>query len=74
LDKLDDTIAVPLLEAIARLTDNPCPHGYKKLKGGTGTEYDPVITALSTIFLIIPLSSTLLPLATGRMYMSKKLR
>lgn len=36
LDKLDDTIAEPILEAIGALAENPRPHGYKKLKGRNG--------------------------------------
>lgn len=36
LDKLDDVIAAPLLDAIAGLADNPRPQGYKKLKGRDG--------------------------------------
>lgn len=31
LDKLSDTIAEPILEAIAALEENPRPQGYKKL-------------------------------------------
>lgn len=33
LDKLDDHIARPVIDAIGNLADNPRPHGYKKLKG-----------------------------------------
>lgn len=33
LDKLDDHIAMPILDAIGNLAENPRPHGYKKLKG-----------------------------------------
>lgn len=33
LDKLDDHIARPVIDAIGKLADNPRPHGYKKLKG-----------------------------------------
>jgi mRNA interferase RelE/StbE len=36
LDKLSDKIAEPILEAIGNLSDNPRPHGFKKLKGRTG--------------------------------------
>ncbi len=36
LDKLSDTIAVPILDAIAGLEENPRPAGYKKLKGRDG--------------------------------------
>ena len=33
LDKLSDSIAQPILEAIAYLEENPRPKGYIKLKG-----------------------------------------
>ncbi len=33
LDKLTDNIANPILSAIATLSTNPRPQGYKKLKG-----------------------------------------
>ncbi len=33
LDKLSDTIAEPIIDAIAKLEENPRPVGYKKLKG-----------------------------------------
>ncbi len=33
LDKLDDHIARPVIDAIGSLADNPRPRGYKKLKG-----------------------------------------
>jgi mRNA interferase RelE/StbE len=33
LDKLPDNIAVPILESIGYLEENPRPQGYKKLKG-----------------------------------------
>lgn len=36
LDKLSDTIAAPILEAIGSLANNPRPHGCKKLKGRSG--------------------------------------
>ncbi len=36
LDKLSDTIAEPILEAIGSLEANPRPQGYKKLKGRDG--------------------------------------
>jgi mRNA interferase RelE/StbE len=36
LDKLSDSIAEPILEAIAQLEENPRPQGYKKLKGRDG--------------------------------------
>ncbi len=36
LDKLTDDIAEPIFEAIAELSNNPRPHGYKKLKGRNG--------------------------------------
>jgi mRNA interferase RelE/StbE len=36
LDKLSDTIAEPILEAIADLEENPRPTGCKKLKGRDG--------------------------------------
>lgn len=36
LDKLSDTIAEPILEAIAGLAENPRPQGYRKLKGRDG--------------------------------------
>lgn len=36
LDKLSDNIAEPIIDAIARLEENPRPAGYKKLKGRGG--------------------------------------
>ncbi|HYV95737.1 MAG TPA: type II toxin-antitoxin system RelE/ParE family toxin [Chitinophagales bacterium] len=36
LDKLSDKIAAPLLTALQSLSENPRPHGYKKLKGRSG--------------------------------------
>jgi mRNA interferase RelE/StbE len=36
LDKLTDTIAEPIFDAIAGLEHNPRPAGYKKLKGRDG--------------------------------------
>ncbi len=36
LDKLQDHIAAPLIDAIASLALNPRPHGSKKLKGRDG--------------------------------------
>jgi mRNA interferase RelE/StbE len=36
LDKLPDNIAVPILESIGYLEENPRPQGYKKLKGRPG--------------------------------------
>ena len=33
IDKLKDNIAIPLLEAISQLENNPRPTGCKKLKG-----------------------------------------
>jgi len=36
LDKLSDTIAAPIFEAIAGLEENPRPVGYIKLKGRAG--------------------------------------
>lgn len=36
LDKLNDNIATPLIDAIAGLAKNPRPYGYKKLKGREG--------------------------------------
>ena len=36
LDKLSDTIAEPILEAIGFLENNPRPNGCKKLKGREG--------------------------------------
>jgi mRNA interferase RelE/StbE len=36
LDKLSDSIAEPILNAIESLEDNPRPHGCKKLKGREG--------------------------------------
>lgn len=36
LDKLPDSIAVPLIELISGLAINPRPHGSKKLKGRLG--------------------------------------
>jgi mRNA interferase RelE/StbE len=36
LDKLSDTIADPILDAIATLAANPRPSGVKKLKGRDG--------------------------------------
>ncbi len=36
LDKLSNTIAAPILKAIAALEENPRPQGYKKLKGREG--------------------------------------
>ena len=36
LDKLSDNIAEPIIDAIARLEENPRPAGYKKLKGRDG--------------------------------------
>jgi len=36
LDKLSDSIAEPIIEAIAQLEENPRPQGYKKLKGRDG--------------------------------------
>jgi len=36
LDKLSDTIAQPIIEAIIELEENPRPSGYKKLKGRDG--------------------------------------
>jgi len=36
LDKLSNSIAEPILEAIAGLEENPRPQGYKKLKGRDG--------------------------------------
>lgn len=36
LDKLSDTIAEPIFQAIEKLGDNPRPHGCKKLKGRNG--------------------------------------
>ena len=36
LDKLNDNIAYPILDAIGLLADNPRPNGYKKLKGRSG--------------------------------------
>ena len=36
LDKLSDTIADPILNAIANLEENPRPVGNKKLKGRDG--------------------------------------
>ncbi|NDP26740.1 MAG: type II toxin-antitoxin system RelE/ParE family toxin [Flavobacterium sp.] len=34
--KLSDAIANPILSAIGKLSDNPRPQGYKKLKGRKG--------------------------------------
>jgi len=36
LDKLNDNIAIPILDAIATLVANPRPAGVKKLKGRNG--------------------------------------
>lgn len=36
LDKLSDTIAEPILEAISNLEENPRPAGNKKLRGRDG--------------------------------------
>jgi mRNA interferase RelE/StbE len=36
LDKLPDTIAEPIIDAIARLEENPRPVGYINLKGRDG--------------------------------------
>jgi len=36
LDKLSDSIANPILNAIGELASNPRPLGYKKLKGRDG--------------------------------------
>jgi mRNA interferase RelE/StbE len=36
LDKLSDSIAAPILNAIQALEDNPRPHGYRKLVGMSG--------------------------------------
>ncbi|OYU84572.1 MAG: type II toxin-antitoxin system mRNA interferase toxin, RelE/StbE family [Flavobacterium sp. BFFFF2] len=36
LDELSDTIAEPIIAAIAKLEENPRPLGYKKLKGREG--------------------------------------
>lgn len=36
LDKLDDSIAATIFDAISGLELNPRPHGYKKLKGRDG--------------------------------------
>lgn len=36
LDKLSDHIAMPILEAISGLQENPRPHGFLKLKGRDG--------------------------------------
>jgi mRNA interferase RelE/StbE len=36
LDKLSDTVADPILDAIATLASNPRPSGVKKLKGRDG--------------------------------------
>ena len=36
LDKLSDTIAEPIIDAIAKLEENPRPVGYKKLNGRDG--------------------------------------
>jgi mRNA interferase RelE/StbE len=36
LDKLSDSIANPILDAIENLAENPKPYGHKKLKGRSG--------------------------------------
>lgn len=36
LDKLSDTIAAPILQAIGALASDPRPHGYAKVKGREG--------------------------------------
>jgi len=36
LDKLADSIAEPIFKAISNLSDNPRPHGFKKLKDREG--------------------------------------
>lgn len=36
LDKLADSIAEPIIDAIRALASNPRPHGYIKLKGRDG--------------------------------------
>ncbi len=36
LDKISDSIAEPILEAIGNLADDPRPQGFKKLKGRKG--------------------------------------
>ncbi len=36
LDKLSFLVAAPILRAIENLSNNPRPHGYKKLKGREG--------------------------------------
>lgn len=36
LDKLPDNIALPIIEAIKNLSNNPRPNGCKKLKGRNG--------------------------------------
>ncbi|SMC33218.1 type II toxin-antitoxin system RelE family toxin [Moheibacter sediminis] len=36
LDKLNDTIVLPILNSISELAINPRPVGYKKLKGRKG--------------------------------------
>lgn len=36
LDKLSGKIAIPIIEAISLLENNPRPNGYKKLKGREG--------------------------------------
>jgi mRNA interferase RelE/StbE len=36
LDKLPDSVAIPLLDAIEKLADEPRPDGCKKLKGRAG--------------------------------------
>ncbi|MBN8694643.1 MAG: type II toxin-antitoxin system RelE/ParE family toxin [Bacteroidetes bacterium] len=33
LDKLPDNVALPIIKTIKKLSLNPRPHGYKKLKG-----------------------------------------
>ncbi len=36
LDKLSDSTAAPIIDAISSLSNNPRPNGCKKLKGSTG--------------------------------------
>lgn len=36
LDKMSDVAVAPILNAIGKLSENPRPQGYKKLKGRSG--------------------------------------